>query len=110
MLVLSRRPNESIRIGDDIEITVVEVSHTGQVRLGLRAPEDVVILRSELTGLATPFRPSGTHKAARDGVARAVREWLEGNGDVVREAVADAVWEWLEDTGGEALRGGAADE
>lgn len=53
MLVLSRKPGEKIRLGSDIVVTVVEV--TGQrVRLGIDAPAEVSILRSELQ---TPQSP-----------------------------------------------------
>ena len=47
MLVLSRKINETILIGDDIEIVVVAVAGDN-VRLGIRAPKDVKILRSEV--------------------------------------------------------------
>ena len=47
MLVLSRKKYESIRIGDDIEITVLEV-RGGRVRLGIAAPNDVRVMRHEL--------------------------------------------------------------
>ena len=47
MLILQRRPGESLRIGDDIEITVVAVEG-GRARLAITAPADVTILRSEL--------------------------------------------------------------
>jgi carbon storage regulator len=47
MLVLTRRPGERIRIGDDIEIVVVSVRGE-QVRLGLAAPRGVSIYRGEL--------------------------------------------------------------
>ena len=47
MLVLSRKPNESIRIADNIEVVVLEVKH-GKVRLGFRCPNDVSILRKEV--------------------------------------------------------------
>jgi len=47
MLVLSRRPGESIAIGDGIRVTIVEVSGD-RVKLGIQAPQDVVILRQEL--------------------------------------------------------------
>jgi carbon storage regulator len=45
MLVLTRRPGESVRIGDDIEVTVVEVRGE-QVRLAVRAPRDVPVERA----------------------------------------------------------------
>ncbi len=47
MLVLTRRPGESIAIGDGIRVTVVEVSGD-RVKVGIEAPQDVVILRQEL--------------------------------------------------------------
>jgi carbon storage regulator len=47
MLVLSRKKNESIVINDDIVITVVEV-RGDKVRLGIQAPRDVSVHRSEV--------------------------------------------------------------
>lgn len=47
MLVLSRRENERIKLGDAIVVTVVRVSGD-RVRLGIEAPTDVLILRGEL--------------------------------------------------------------
>lgn len=48
MLVLSRSKNESIMIGDDIKITVVEIRPDGTVRLGIEAPKNVEIYRKEV--------------------------------------------------------------
>lgn len=47
MLVLTRRKNQSIVIGDDIVVTVLEVKGD-QIRLGITAPRDVQVYRSEL--------------------------------------------------------------
>jgi carbon storage regulator len=47
MLVFSRKRNESIMIGPDIEITVVSVGKDG-VRLGIRAPREIPIHRKEV--------------------------------------------------------------
>ena len=47
MLVLTRRTNQSIKIGDDIEITVIEV-RGDQVRLGITAPRDIAVHRKEI--------------------------------------------------------------
>jgi carbon storage regulator len=47
MLVLSRKMEESIFIGPDIEVTVLSVAN-GRVKLGIRAPQDVRVLRGEL--------------------------------------------------------------
>lgn len=49
MLILQRRGGESLRIGEDIEVTVVSIEG-GKVRLAISAPKDVTILRSELIG------------------------------------------------------------
>lgn len=47
MLILSRKEEESIVIGDTIKIKVVSIDK-GVVKLGIDAPSDVTILRSEL--------------------------------------------------------------
>ena len=50
MLVLSRKPLQSIMIGTDIKITIVKVERN-QVRIGIEAPRNVTILRDELIPL-----------------------------------------------------------
>ena len=47
MLVLSRREGQRIKLGDAIVVTVVRVAG-GLVRLGIEAPSDILILRTEL--------------------------------------------------------------
>ena len=47
MLVLTRKVNQSIVIGDDIEVVVLEVRGE-QIRLGIKAPRDVVVHRKEI--------------------------------------------------------------
>jgi len=47
MLVLSRKEGEGIRLGDGIELEIISIGK-GVVRLGIKAPKDVLILRSEL--------------------------------------------------------------
>ena len=48
MLCLSRRPGESIMIGKDIKITLIDV-HNGRARIGIEADKSIEIWRSELT-------------------------------------------------------------
>lgn len=47
MLVLTRRANQSIMIGNDIVVTVLEV-RGDQVRLGIKAPREVDVHREEV--------------------------------------------------------------
>jgi len=47
MLILTRRIGEVIMIGDDIKITILDKNFT-RVRVGIEAPEEIVILREEL--------------------------------------------------------------
>lgn len=51
MLVLSRRLNESIMIGDEIEVKIIQIRGTGDqavVRIGITAPRAVAVLRKEV--------------------------------------------------------------
>ncbi len=47
MLALSRKPGESVVIGNDIEITILEVKGE-QIKVGIKAPKDIAIYRKEL--------------------------------------------------------------
>jgi len=47
MLVLSRKPGESVFIGNNIEVKVVSISKD-RVKLGFEAPKDISLIRGEL--------------------------------------------------------------
>ena len=47
MLVLTRKANQSVMIGDDVEVTVLSVMGE-KVRLGIQAPRDVPVFRHEV--------------------------------------------------------------
>ena len=47
MLVLTRNKDESIKIGDDIEITIVDV-RGNKVRIGITAPKEIQVHRKEI--------------------------------------------------------------
>ena len=47
MLILTRRIGESVRIGDDVEVTVMAINGS-QVRIGVKAPRHVVVDREEI--------------------------------------------------------------
>lgn len=69
MLILSRRPGDSILIGDGIRVVVVSCDRRG-VRLGIEAPAEVSILRGEIVSqIADENR--------RANATRDVSEWLD---------------------------------
>lgn len=47
MLILTRKQGEKIKIGEDVVLSVVEISK-GVVKLGIEAPKDIAILRQEV--------------------------------------------------------------
>lgn len=47
MLILTRKAGEGLFIGDDIRITILEIRGK-QIRLGIEAPPNVVVLREEI--------------------------------------------------------------
>lgn len=62
MLVLSRKATQQIQIGDNIVVTIVQVKGQG-VRIGIEAPDDVRIVRSEIAERPADAEPA---KAASD--------------------------------------------
>jgi len=64
MLVLTRRINESIVINDDISVLVVEV-RGDRVRLGIEAPQDVVVHRKEVYDAIKEAAPATKPKKKR---------------------------------------------
>jgi carbon storage regulator len=47
MLVIRRRPGESIWIGDAVEVEVIDAG-PGRVKLGIRAPREIPVVRNEI--------------------------------------------------------------
>jgi len=47
MLIITRKKGESLMIGDDIEIIISKIDD-GSVKIGIKAPRDIQILRKEL--------------------------------------------------------------
>ena len=77
MLIIARRKGDRIKIGDDIELVVTDVSRAG-VRLGIVAPANVAIVRGEI------------HVAAEEANRDAARSHLAAP-SAERHAVGDAV-------------------
>ena len=47
MLILSRKIDEKIQIGDDITITIIDI-HGEQVKIGVEAPKSIKVFRQEV--------------------------------------------------------------
>ena len=47
MLVIRRRPGECVLIGDEVEVEILEAT-SSQVKLGIRAPRSITVLRKEI--------------------------------------------------------------
>src|SRR3978361_1202574 len=76
MLVLTRKSNQSIMIGDDIEVSVLAIMGE-KVRIGIQAPRDVPVFRREVYLEIEEERSDGAGASARDEVDAA----LKGLGD-----------------------------
>jgi len=63
MLILRRKANEALLIGDDIVVKILDI-YEGGVRLAIEAPKEIPILRSELVQAANANRDAagGTEK------------------------------------------------
>ena len=71
MLVLTRKSNQSIMIGDDIEVSVLAIMGE-KVRIGIQAPRDVPVFRKEVYLEIQDEQPA-EDKGARDEVDAALR-------------------------------------
>ena len=71
MLVLTRKSNQSIMIGDDIEVSVLAIMGE-KVRIGIQAPRDIPVFRKEVYLEIQQERTDGG-KGARDEVDEALR-------------------------------------
>lgn len=74
MLVLTRKSNQSIMIGDDVEVSVLSVMGD-KVRIGIQAPQDIPVFRTEIyleihRDEAEPSAASGAPAETPDGDAR----------------------------------------
>ena len=70
MLVLTRKTNQSIMIGDAVEVSVLAVSRD-KIRLGITAPRDVPVFRKEVY-LSIQEEQMGTEGDAKEQVEQAL--------------------------------------
>ena len=72
MLVLTRKSNQSIMIGDDIEVSVLSIMGE-KVRIGIQAPRDVPVFRREVYLEIQQERAGESPDGARSEVDQALR-------------------------------------
>ena len=72
MLVLTRKSNQSIMIGDDIEVSVLAIMGE-KVRIGIQAPRDVPVFRTEVYVEIQDTAGESKDKDAREEVDAALR-------------------------------------
>ncbi len=65
MLVLSRQRDEAIMIGDDVEITIVDI-RGDKVRLGISAPTSITVHRKEVYSAITQENEKASHMNSTD--------------------------------------------
>ena len=73
MLVISRKKDEALLIGDKIKVTVVEISKD-RVRIGIDAPNDVKIVRNELYDTEKFNMQAAVNKPSADFLAKFVNK------------------------------------
>jgi carbon storage regulator len=71
MLVLTRKSNQSIMIGDDIEISVLAIMGE-KVRIGIQAPRDIPVFRKEVYLEIQQEQVAGEGKGVREEVDAAL--------------------------------------
>ncbi|HEY7335818.1 MAG TPA: carbon storage regulator [Bryobacteraceae bacterium] len=77
MLVIRRRPGEALLIGGDVEIEVLDATPS-QVKLGIRAPRSISVLRKEIHLTSEQNRAAAREipAAAMDAAVEALRDSL----------------------------------
>lgn len=79
MLIITRKKGESLMIGDDIEIVISKIDD-GNVKIGIKAPKELTILRKELYEEVEQENKEATRfdMSMLSGVRK--KDWLVGGG------------------------------
>jgi len=91
LLVLTRKTNQSIMIGDDVEVTVLAVSRD-KIRLGISAPKEVPVFRKEVWLSMKDGTIEEVEDAAADGDSK----------DEIEDAIIDGAAAKVEEALGRA--------
>jgi carbon storage regulator len=72
MLIIGRRVGETIQLGDDVEIQIMDITPS-RVKLGIVAPKQLLILRGEMRAAANQ-NLAASQAAAANGLAQLVTQ------------------------------------
>ncbi len=79
MLVLTRKSNQSIMIGDDVEVSVLSVMGD-KVRIGIQAPQEIPVFRTEIyLEIHRKDGEGAAEQGVRGEVSDALRDLGEGS-------------------------------
>ena len=78
MLVIRRRAGESFQVGEDVEVTILEVA-AGTVKVGIAAPRHVAVVRNEIL-LARRANLDAAAPAGAEDLIRLARQLRGGAG------------------------------
>lgn len=79
MLIIRRRRGESITVGDEVEIEILETSPT-QVKLGIRAPKSISVLRKEILITREQNRVASGSPAVDDKLNTLAEQYRDSEG------------------------------
>ncbi|MDR0904043.1 MAG: carbon storage regulator [Ruminococcus sp.] len=69
MLIISRKKDESILVGDNVKITVIETGD-GRVKIGVDAPREVRVIRAEIAQMGEFNRSATSSKLSAEVLAK----------------------------------------
>lgn len=72
MLILSRKLDEKIKIGDDITLTIIEI-HGDQVKIGVEAPKNVKVFRQEVFNAIQSENKAAAAQPSKDELSKLLR-------------------------------------
>lgn len=80
MLILTRKPGESLYIGDKVKVTIVEIKGN-QIRVGIDAPQELRIYREEIYLQILEENKSAAAAVAHEGGLDALSDWYASVGE-----------------------------
>ena len=87
MLILTRKPGESLYIGDTVKVTIVEIKGN-QIRVGIEAPQELRIYREEIyMQILEENKSAAAIDLGPDSGLDALSDWYAGKGRSIKRSV-----------------------